>query len=44
MFSLRVRVREPHAAAELREAAPAAAERISAPRILSQLPGKSVVP
>ena len=29
---------------ELREAEPAAAERISAPRILSQLPGKSVVP
>ena len=29
---------------ELREAEPAAAEMISAPRILSQLPGKSVVP
>ena len=43
MFSLRVRVRESHAA-ELREAEPAAAEMISAPRILSQLPGKSVVP
>ena len=28
---------------ELREAEPAAAEMISAPRILSQLPGKSVV-